>query len=84
LTLRQLAARFAEVTGAPPPKLTAIPYPALWTAGVFVPIVRELRTTRYQWDRPFVMNSATTQDTFDLKPEPLDDALREAAQLIQR
>jgi nucleoside-diphosphate-sugar epimerase len=31
-TLRQLAARFAEVTGAPPPRLTAIPYPALWTA----------------------------------------------------
>lgn len=84
LTLRQLATRFAEVTGAPPPRLTAIPYPALWTAGVFVPIVRELRTTRYQWDRPFIMNSTTTQDTFDLKPQPLDDALREAAQLIQR
>jgi hypothetical protein len=30
------------------------------------------------------MNSAITQDTFDLKPQPLDDALREAAQLIQR
>ena len=83
LTLRQLATRYAEITGAPRPKLTTIPYPVLWTAGVFVPIVRELRTTRYQWDRPFVMNSATTQDTLGLKPEPLDDSLREAAQLVQ-
>ena len=83
LTLRQLATRYAEIAGAPPPKLTTIPYPVLWTAGVFVPIVRELRTTRYQWDRPFVMDSATTQDTLGLKPEPIDEALREAAQLAQ-
>ncbi|RSM64541.1 NAD-dependent epimerase [Actinoplanes sp. ATCC 53533] len=84
LTLRQLAARFAEVAGAPAPKLTAVPYAALWTAGVFVPIVRELRTTRYQWDRPFIMDSAATEETFDLKPQPLDDALREVARDLQR
>ena len=79
LTLRQLATRFAEINGVAQPKLTTIPYPVLWTAGVFVPIVRELRTTRYQWQRPFVIDSATTQRTFDLTPQPLDDALREAA-----
>jgi nucleoside-diphosphate-sugar epimerase len=83
LTLRQLATRFAEIAGAPPPKLTAIPYAALWAAGVFVPIVRELRATRYQWDRPFVMSSAAAQDAFGLKPQPLDEALRETARLIQ-
>ena len=56
----------------------------LRTAGVFLPLVRELRITRYQWQRPFVINSAATEDTFGLKPQPLDDALREAARLIQR
>jgi hypothetical protein len=84
LTLRQLATRFAEITNAPTPKLTAIPYPLLWTAGVFVPLVRELRTTRYQWQHPFVMTSTATEETFSLKPQPLDDALLEEARLIQR
>ena len=51
---------------------------------MFLPLVRELRTTRYQWQRPFVINSGATEDTFGLKPQPLDDALREAARLIQR
>ena len=56
----------------------------LWGAGVIVPTVRELRTTRYQWDRPFIRNSAITEDALGLKLEPLDDALREAAQSARR
>ena len=79
LTLRQLASRFADIAGAPTPKLIAIPYPALWTAGVFVPIMRELRATHYQWERPFILDSSATEDTFGLKPQSVDDALREAA-----
>src|SRR6266545_4326111 len=35
LTVRQLATRFTEVVGAPKPKLTALPYPVLWAAGLF-------------------------------------------------
>lgn len=79
LTVRQLAARFAAVNGAPAPRLTAIPYPVLWATGLFSPLVRELRTTRHQFTRPFVIDSSATTDAFGLKPVPLDDALREAA-----
>ena len=49
LTVRQLANRFTEVNGAPTAKLTAIPYPVLWSTGVFSPMIKELRTTRYQF-----------------------------------
>ena len=79
LTIRQLASRFAAVNGAPAPKLTAIPYPALWAPGVFSPMVKELRATHYQFTRPFVLDSSATTDEFGLTPVALDDALRDAA-----
>jgi nucleoside-diphosphate-sugar epimerase len=79
LTVRQLVTRFAEVNGAPAPKLTSIPYPVLWTAGLFQPFIKELRTTRYQFTRPFVIDSRATTQVLGLQPTPMDEALRDAA-----
>jgi hypothetical protein len=31
---------------------------------------------RYQFERPFVLDSSAAQQTFNLTPTPLDDALR--------
>jgi nucleoside-diphosphate-sugar epimerase len=84
LSLRQLATRFAEVAGAPPPKLTEIPYPVLWVAGFFSTLVRELRTTRYQFTRPFVLDSSASTAEFGLTPTPLDDVLRATADRLRR
>lgn len=75
LTVRELATRYAAVTGAPAPRLTALPYPVLWAGGLFSPLVRELRTTYYQWDRPFTMDSAATTRALGIEPTPLDTAL---------
>jgi nucleoside-diphosphate-sugar epimerase len=79
LTVRDLATRFSRVAGAPAPKLATVPYPALWAAGLFSPLLRELRTTRYQWDRPFTMDSTLTERTFGLAPTELDKALASVA-----
>ena len=79
LTVRALAARFAIVAHAPTPKLSPIPYPVLWAAGLFVPLVRELRTTRYQFVSPFVVDSSATETTFGLGPTDLDVALAAVA-----
>jgi nucleoside-diphosphate-sugar epimerase len=79
LTVRQLATRFAEVNRAPKAKLMAIPYPVMWTVGLFSPLVKELRTTRYQFTRPFVIDSSATTEMFGLEPTPMDEALRDAA-----
>jgi nucleoside-diphosphate-sugar epimerase len=79
LTIRQLAARFAQVNGAPQARVTSIPYPVMWTAGLFTPMVRELRTTRYQFTRPFVIDTSATTEAFGLTPTPMDEALRDAA-----
>jgi nucleoside-diphosphate-sugar epimerase len=83
LTVRELATRFAAVAGAPPPKLTRLPSPVLWLAGVFSPLVRELRTTHYQFARPFVLDAATTTAELGLSPTPLDDALRTTADRLR-
>lgn len=79
LTIRQLATRFAQVNGAPRARVTAIPYPVMWTAGLFTPLIKELRTTRYQFTRPFVIDASATTEAFGLTPTPLDQALRDAA-----
>lgn len=79
LTVRQLAERFAAVAGAPAPKLTEIPSPVMWTVGLFSMMVRELRTTRYQFQRPFVLDSSVTEQTFGISPTPFEVSLRAAA-----
>lgn len=76
LTVREVATRFTEAVGAPKPKLSQMPYAALWAAGLFDPFVRELRTTRYQFVKPFVLDSTVTEHTFGIKPTDLDTALR--------
>ena len=75
LTVRALATQFAALSGAPAPKLSAIPYPVLWAAGLFVPLVRELRATRYQFVLPFVVDASLTETTFGLAPTDLAVAL---------
>jgi hypothetical protein len=47
----------------------------LWTAGLFSPLIRELRTTRYQFVRPFVLDSSLTERTFALTRIDLNTAL---------
>jgi nucleoside-diphosphate-sugar epimerase len=76
LTVRELATRYATVMGAPAPKLATIPYPIMYAVGWFNPMVRELRTTRYQFTRPFVIDSSATEQTFGLAPTDLDTVLR--------
>jgi nucleoside-diphosphate-sugar epimerase len=79
LTIRDLAVRFTKVASAPAPRLTSIPYPVVWTVGLFSPLVRELRTTRYQFYRPFILDSTATTGTFGIEPTSLDEVLRATA-----
>lgn len=79
LTIRQLATRFCEVNGAPRARVSELPYPALWTVGLASAMVRELRTTRYQFTSPFVLDSGATELAFGIRPRPIEDALRDAA-----
>lgn len=79
LTQRQLATRFCEIAGAPAPSVGALPQAVLSVAGVFSPQLREFKETRYQFDRPFVLDSSACTDMFGIEATPLDEALAAVA-----
>lgn len=74
VTQRQLAAAFAAAGGVAAPKLRAIPGWALRAMGVFSKDLRELAETLYQFQKPFVMDSAASQAALGLRPTPLAEA----------
>jgi len=83
LTIRQLATRFTAVARVAAPKLGTIPTPLMRVVGLFSPMVKELRTTEYQFARPFVLDSSLTTETFGLKPRAIDDSLRAAVAALR-
>lgn len=74
LTQRQLATAFTEASGVAAPKMGAIPGWALRAAGVFSKDMRELAELLYQFEQPFVMDSAASEAAFGLVPTPLPEA----------
>jgi nucleoside-diphosphate-sugar epimerase len=79
MTLREFANAFTAANGLAPAKLSALPYAALWAGGLFSTDVKELRTTYYQFAKPFVMDSSATTEMFGLEPRPMAESLRAAA-----
>jgi nucleoside-diphosphate-sugar epimerase len=60
------------------------PWSLIWTLGIFVPMVREIRTTRYQFTEPFIMDSRRANAAFGHQPEPLENPLRDAARRLKK
>ncbi|MEU1808653.1 NAD-dependent epimerase/dehydratase family protein [Micromonospora aurantiaca (nom. illeg.)] len=77
MSMRALAERAAERTGAPAPRLIRMPYPVLWLGGVADPFARELRETAHQFAGPFVMDSTAASETFGIEGTPLDRVVDE-------
>ncbi|SDL59171.1 NAD-dependent epimerase/dehydratase family protein [Arthrobacter sp. ok362] len=74
LTQREIAGAFAKAAGARAPRVTALPGWAMRGMGVFSPDMRELAETLYQFQQPFVMESAASQAALGLRPTPLHEA----------
>ncbi|GGK96432.1 NAD-dependent epimerase/dehydratase family protein [Mangrovihabitans endophyticus] len=79
LTIQELADRYCAVAGAPRITLRAIPRFVMRTAGLAVPMARELAEMDYQFYAPFRMDSSLTERTFGLAPTDLEVGLREVA-----
>lgn len=76
LSIRELAALAATVADAPPARVGRMPAAMLWAAGLFDPDAREMRETRYQFDRPFVIDSSAANAAFGIEPTPTVESLR--------
>ncbi|MDO8363200.1 MAG: NAD-dependent epimerase/dehydratase family protein [Actinomycetota bacterium] len=69
-TQREVVHALAAAAGTSA-KVAAIPRAALSTLGLFVPMMRELKETWYQFAEPWVVDSALTEQTFGLTATPL-------------
>ncbi|MBP2704325.1 NAD-dependent epimerase/dehydratase family protein [Microbispora sp. RL4-1S] len=76
VSYRWLAERVCELAGLPAPKVGSIPQWLLNLIGPANPMIGQIRHVRYQFDQPFVLGSTDFQETFGLRPTPLDDGLR--------
>jgi nucleoside-diphosphate-sugar epimerase len=72
-TQREMVGLLADAAGVAP-KMSSAPWPVIRAMGLFVPFMRELRETRYQFDRPWVVDASETEATFGLVHTPHADA----------
>jgi nucleoside-diphosphate-sugar epimerase len=75
MTAREVADRLCALAGVPNPGVKIMPHWLIRTAGTFSPMLGELEELRYQFVRPFVLDSTDFQATFGITPTPMDEAL---------
>jgi nucleoside-diphosphate-sugar epimerase len=75
-TLREVAQAYADLIGAPAPKIRRMPDLVLRAGGLFSPMAREFAEMRYQFERPFILDSSRAEQAFGLAPTSIDDALK--------
>jgi nucleoside-diphosphate-sugar epimerase len=77
VTQRGLVEAYARAAGTPAPKVGAIPGWLLRGMSPFAAGMRELAEMLYQFERPFVMSSARSEELLGLRPTPLNQAAAE-------
>ncbi|HJD82477.1 NAD-dependent epimerase/dehydratase family protein [Kitasatospora aureofaciens] len=75
LPVRAMVERLAAEAGTGPVAVRRLSPVLLGAAGLFSPLLRELREVRYQFDRPFVMDSSAYEAAFTLRATPLEQQL---------
>ncbi len=65
--------------GAKPVTVRGTPRAVLALATPFVPILRELRETLYQFTSPYILDSSAITEAFGLEPTPWDTVCRRTA-----
>lgn len=76
LSIRQMVERLATRAGTGPVAVRGLPPAVLAVASVFSPLLRELREVRYQFDRPFVVDSGAYEAEFALRATPVDEQVK--------
>lgn len=74
-TQRQMVERLCDEAGVARVKVGRLPWSVVRAVGLVVPGMRALPQVRYQFDRPFVVDSDRASSELGLVPTPLDDAI---------
>jgi nucleoside-diphosphate-sugar epimerase len=83
ITITELAERYCALIGAPRLKFRSLPRFVMHTAGLAVPMAREVAEMDYQFYRPFHLDSSITEQTFGLTPTDLSVGIRETAEAAE-
>ena len=73
---RQALEDLAAALGAPPARVSGVPWPVLRAIGVAVPFLREVAAMRHQFDQDFVVDASATTATFGITATPWDEVVR--------
>jgi nucleoside-diphosphate-sugar epimerase len=76
LSTREMVDRLAAEAGTEPVAVHRLPTAVLGAASVFSPLIRELKEVRYQFDRPFVVDSSAYEAEFAVRATSLDEQVK--------
>jgi len=79
VTQAQAVADVCRAAGREPVGVKGFPKGTLALSGLFVPVMRELRETEYQFQRPYVLDSSAIERELGLTPTPWDEVCRATA-----
>lgn len=83
LTGREWASRTARVTGREV-KPSTVSRPMVVAFGIVMPLLRELRETLYQWERPWLVDDTKFRTTFGATATDVDEGIRQSIAWFQR
>lgn len=75
LTQREAIEAMAQELGVPMVSVKGLSSMALSAAGLFSPMIREVKETYYQFNEPFVIDDSLTRLELGLEPTPWSDVL---------
>ncbi len=74
-TQREAVRDLAAAAGVPEVKVSTVPSALLRLAGAFQPVIRELKETAYQRERPYLLDETAARKAFGIEPTPWDEIL---------
>ncbi|MBK9739708.1 MAG: NAD-dependent epimerase/dehydratase family protein [Actinobacteria bacterium] len=72
---REAVADIAAAAGVPAVKAAPVPGVLVWGLGLVNPLMRELKETHYQRERPYVLDDTAARETFGIEPTPWPELL---------
>ncbi|MET9514753.1 NAD-dependent epimerase/dehydratase family protein [Streptomyces sp. NPDC002994] len=76
LSVREMVDRLAARSETGPVTVRRLPPAVLGVASVFSPLLRELKEIRYQFGRPFVVDSSAYEAEFTVRATPIDEQVK--------
>ncbi|WP_206184851.1 hypothetical protein [Thermoactinospora rubra] len=77
LSVRELAARLAELAGAPTPRLEQMTERDLALLGLTAPFWLEFHEVLHTPGHPYLVDSSETEEVFGIAPTPVEEVLKE-------